>query len=275
MSGYKILQYDIKDIDAVLLEILSEIDRVCKRNNIKYVLAFGTLLGAVRHKGFIPWDDDLDIWMMRDDYDRFIRACKNDLGSRYFLSCFVTEREYPYDFAKVMKKKTVYLEEWSRYRKIHKGIYVDIFPLDNVKLGTYGIQRRVFSFFRRARWRAIDKKCMPRDEWKKSEVKRITWFTAPLSVLGNVRLHVIMERIMRHYNRNSKCQYVYTMCHPYSSYRLFKKEWFEETIDLEFEGMSFPCPKDYKKILKQAYGNYMKLPPENERLPHDVVEVKI
>lgn len=123
----------MKLIQNVLLEILLEIDRVCKIYGIHYSLCYGTLLGAVRHKGFIPWDDDLDIAMLRPEYDKFTKVCQSAFKKRFFLVDASTEEAYPYDFAKVVKEQTVYLERGAEYKNIHKGIYVDIFPLDNVK----------------------------------------------------------------------------------------------------------------------------------------------
>ena len=273
--SYKVQQYDIKEIQAVLLEILLEIDRVCKKNDIKYSLGFGTLLGAIRHKDFIPWDDDLDITMLRADYDRFIEACKTDLNSNYFLSYFDSENEYPYDFGKVVKNNTLYEEIGAKYRNIHKGVYVDIFPLDNVNIRTYSFQHYLFSFFRRARWRSIDKKTMPRKEWNNSDMKKVTRIAVPIAWLGNNNLHYILEKIMRLHNRK-RTKYVYTMCHPNGDKWLFERKWFDNYEYKEFSGFLFPCAKGFDGILKQAYGDYMKMPPPEMRLPsHDIVEINL
>ncbi len=274
MDNYKIGNYDMKLIQNVLLEILLEIDRVCKIYGIHYSLCYGTLLGAVRHKGFIPWDDDLDIAMLRPEYDKFTKVCQSAFKKRFFLVDASTEEAYPYDFAKVVKEQTVYLERGAEYKNIHKGIYVDIFPLDNVKQSTIKIQHYAFSFFRRARWYAIDKAAMPKDVWKASRTREVAWFTAPLAMLGNRRLHKILETIMRVYNRR-ETELVYKIFHPSMS-PPYKREWFEKTIDLEFEGYRFPCCAGYEIFLQNTYGNYLEYPPKEWQKPsHDIVEVYI
>ena len=125
---------DIKSLQLICLEILKEIDRVCKKHNILYWLDSGSMLGAVRHNGFIPWDDDLDIAMFRDDYNRFLEIASKELKENYFLQTHQTDSEYPLFFAKVRRNNTFIDEKRYRRLNIHKGIYVDIFPVD--KLGS-------------------------------------------------------------------------------------------------------------------------------------------
>ena len=112
------------------LSVLNEIKRVCDRNGIKYYITAGTLLGAVRHGGFIPWDDDVDIVMKREDYERFGRICRAELRPGFFYQSEQTERDYPFGFAKVRKDNTSVREKILDGLEIHKGCYVDIFPLD-------------------------------------------------------------------------------------------------------------------------------------------------
>ncbi len=165
------------------------------------------------------------------------------------------------------------MEKGFEYRNVHKGIYVDVFPLDRVDIKTYAIQRRVFSFFRRARWYCIDKNTMPREVWKKSQTRKKCWFAAPFSILGNRRLNDILEKIMRCYDDQNE-DYVYVMCHPDGARRLDKLDWYKSVIFLEFEGYQMPCPLGYKKILRQRYGEYRKLPPVEQRKPsHNIIKI--
>src|SRR5699024_6110897 len=115
----------------IQLEILKEFDRFCKEHNIKYQLYAGTLLGAIRHKGFIPWDDDIDIAMTRDQYERFLEKYINN--ERYFLQNFQTDYNYFRQFSRLRKNNTVFRQEQYSNLDIHHGIFIDIFPLDNVE----------------------------------------------------------------------------------------------------------------------------------------------
>ena len=274
-NGYQVMQYNLKDIQKVILDTALEADRICRKNEIPYSLAFGSLLGAVRHGGFIPWDDDMDLIMLRKDYERFIKVCKTDLNPGFFLMTAEAEPDYPFNFAKIVKEGTLFAERGYEYKNIHKGVYVDIFPLDDVFLSSYQIQHYLFSFFRRARWRNIDKRTMPKQAWKLSQTRKNTWFTAPFAVLGSQRLNRILNRIML-WNDGKNTEYVYVVAHPNGNKYLDKKSWYDELVEINFEGHFMYIPKAYKKILKRRYGNYMEYPPAEDQKPsHDIVDIKL
>lgn len=113
------------------LEIVMEVDRICKKHKINYLMDAGTMLGAVRHKGFIPWDDDLDICMLRKDYDKFSEIVDKELDGKYFYQTNKTDKNFGFFFAKIRKNNTLYLEEMAINNKSHSGIFIDIFPIDN------------------------------------------------------------------------------------------------------------------------------------------------
>ena len=120
----------LRKVQLAQLEIGKEIKRVCDENGIKYFLDSGTLLGAIRHKGFIPWDDDMDMGMLREDYERFIEIAPKELKPEYFLQTWKTDKSYPYAFAKIRKKGTVFIEAVSQKTNAHNEIFVDVFPYD-------------------------------------------------------------------------------------------------------------------------------------------------
>ena len=122
----------LKKLHKVEIEILDEIVRICKKHNIKYSLFAGTMLGAVRHAGFIPWDDDIDVGMLRSDYEKFIKIAHEELDSKFSLDCFEYNKKYHLGFAKIKKNGTIFDEEASHHMDNHKGIFVDVFPVDNV-----------------------------------------------------------------------------------------------------------------------------------------------
>lgn len=273
MKKYEIGGYDIKEIQKVILEILVEVDRICKKNEIQYSLAFGTLLGAVRHKGFIPWDDDVDIMMTRDNYDRFKQACLKELDKSYFFMDPYTEKNYPYNFAKIVKENTIYLEKGFEYRGTHKGFFIDVFPMDNVNYSTYKLQSIVFSIFRRARWYAIDKSVMPKSEWKRSQTRKAAWFLAPIATVGARRLNKILEWIM-HLHDSKDTDFVYPICYANRRF-IYKRSWISSIKLMKFENYEFPCVEGWRKVLKKSYGDFMKYPPEKDQCPqHIIMEVK-
>ena len=125
-------QDTISKVQAVICEIMQQIDTICRRHNLTYFAIGGTALGAVRHQGFIPWDDDIDIGMPRKDYEAFMRYAAEELPQGYFLQTFATEKKTPFYFAKIRKDNTKFVEFYLRDLDIHQGIFVDIFPFDNV-----------------------------------------------------------------------------------------------------------------------------------------------
>lgn len=124
--------YNIRQVQLTQLEILIEVDKICREHDIKYFLTNGTLLGAVRHKGFIPWDDDIDIGMCRKDYDIFLKIANKELDEKYFCQSIHSEADYYLPFAKIRKNKTKYIEASTKHLDINKGVYIDVFPIDNV-----------------------------------------------------------------------------------------------------------------------------------------------
>ena len=123
---------DIRQLQLVQLKMLEEIDRICKKHDIKYSLFAGSALGAIRHKGFIPWDDDLDIVMMRPEYERFLAAAQKELNESYYLQKEFSEN-WPLQFSKLRKNNTAFIERYiPKMDGIHMGVYVDIFPCDNL-----------------------------------------------------------------------------------------------------------------------------------------------
>ena len=114
------------------MDIMREIDRICRKHNLTYFLSCGTLLGVVRHKGFIPWDDDMDIDMTRENYDKFIAACKTGLNPEFRLQTWITDPNYHNGFAKILLKGTCAIEKRGETTLCEKGVFVDIFPWDNI-----------------------------------------------------------------------------------------------------------------------------------------------
>lgn len=247
-----------KELKQIQLEILCDVAAFCEKHGLRYYLAYGTLLGAVRHKGYIPWDDDIDIHMPRPDYEKFISLYNSQ------DNCVVThetERCYHVPFAKVYRKGTIVKEYF--YKQSVFGVYVDIFPIDAIK----------------HRWQAF---------WCGQCVKfmyiKTFVFCERQTLLRKLRIavsklillpfteHFILERMRRISTRYKyeECKYVCSFGSRTAVREILPREVFDEYTMLPFEGKEYRAPKLYDEYLKHKYGDYMKLPPEEKRVStHD------
>ena len=246
-----------------LLDIMDEMDRVCKKNNLHYYIVGGTLLGAVRHKGFIPWDDDLDIAMPRDDYERFIKLSRDELHPSFEVDWTTSNPAYWLSFYKVCKKNTVFHQQ--EYNQPFK-IFVDVFPLD------YGpmyckhldIIRKMGGYFH-----AISIcKIVNNVTWKTYLWRFIRLF------ISNTTAHKL-TRWVRMSARNLGESHFVNFASQYKiSKQTMPVKWYGEGVYVEFEGRQYRAPSEYEKVLTSIYGkNYMQLPPKNKRRTHYPIKV--
>ena len=259
-----IMDQSLKKIQEQELEILEVVDRFCRDNQIDYSLAYGTLIGAVRHKGFIPWDDDIDLMMKREDYDRFIQTWQDNPPKGYFLQTDITDPEYGNNFLKIRKDGTTFIQDESEKScSYHTGIFIDIFPFDRV--APEGIQRKMQYLF------CQFSMLMTRNH--KSGKKGLSGIVETV-LLGMPK---IMKKKLKEtsynqktkWNRSSSDNLLYFSngtIHGSNTY--FEPDLFDQYTELPFEGRLFKVISRYDKYLKDYFGDYMQLPPENERLTH-------
>ena len=238
-----------------LLALLKEFDRVCKELNIPYVLFAGTLLGAVRHNGFIPWDDDLDVMMLRADYERFLKEAPAKLSTeRFYLQSEFSEH-WPMFFSKLRLNGTTCLEKFHpKDNEMHQGVYMDIFPCDCAAKSAVG--RKVQFYASKV---VIAKSLFERGYETNSRKKK--WFMTLCRCLPTKPFWHIVKK------GTSQSRYVHSFFGAGSSFtkNVYPRQLFEKRVDGTFEEGKYPIPAMYDELLTILYGDYMRLPPEEER----------
>lgn len=265
-SQYILSQQELKGLHEVLLELLVEFDRICKKNNIIYSIDGGTLLGAIRHEGFVPWDDDADVIMVRSQYEKFRKVCAMDLNAeKFYFQDMRNTRGYRWGYGKLRRKGTKCVRLNQEHMPYHQGIYLDIFVCDNVP-ENYPL-RCIFNFvsyiYRKIFWSEVGK-------IENTRLKKMLYTI--LSLIPERRLKKSYFRFIKKFcRRHSKWVKCITFPARNSIYG-FKREWYEDVIDVRFENVILKGSRKYDEYLKFMYGNYMTLPPENERIVHPVSE---
>lgn len=250
---------DRKKLWAILIDIVLQIDKVCKKYNITYYLMYGSILGAIRHGGFIPWDDDIDLTMPRDDYEKFIKL-SHEFKDPYFLQTPYTDKEYVFSFARVRNSKTTSYSEVFKYQKMNHGIFVAIFPLDNCLLTEDSC-----IYERNKKLARMNSAYMRRNYpcLSDSDKERVLEFSNnnPLSIYEEIQKN---SQVHQH----KKTDYLAHLACAIYSYekQCFHKSDFSKAIIITFEKrFSFPIPIGWKNILKLVYGDYLSMPPIEER----------
>jgi len=264
----------LRKCQLLQLKISKEITRICEENGIEYLFIAGTLLGAIRHKGFIPWDDDMDIGMSRENYNKFINIAKERLGEEYLLQTWDSEEEFASPFAKVRLLGTEFVEKNTGSANINCGIFVDVFPFDNIPDNPFQakLQKLSTSFYKHLLLNKCKYDYVDHNDKKKIFLARAFALLSKAYSFDFIHTHYL--KAMTKYNSNkTKNVIAFGGASSYSRETL-KREWIEELSPQLFENEYFLCPKDYDAYLSHFYGDYMTPPPENIRYQgHGILKV--
>lgn len=265
---------DLRKLQMIELEMLLEVDRICRKHQIRYFLAAGSLLGAVRHKGFIPWDDDADIYMMRKEYERFLDICRTELNTeKFFMQTYETDPEYRWFYGKLRRKGTEYLRAGQEAIRCMSGVSIDIFVMDNQP--DHYIPCLLFTLLRRGCIKTLWSVVGATEE-------KVRWKRGLYRLLRHVNKKIplgMMNCMQKITNRRETREFCNTGFYRKNSWTQKRKKgeprgagffhkWFSDTVEIEFEGFRFLTCKEYKKYLRLRYGDYMLPPPEEERSLH-------
>lgn len=258
---------DIDELKCIQLEMLKAIDSFCKKNDIKYSLAFGSLLGAVRHKGYIPWDDDLDIMILRKDYMKFIKEFNHDI---YTVIEPENNADYSLPFAKVYDIRTI-MNEFAETKTVY-GVYIDVFPVDN----TPDDPKKMDTFLKQ------------KARLNKQHLLKIVPLRKERSIVKNIILaigHILfsykslhdialeMNRLSSKYSSNTNCRLKGIIVpNDNRMEELLPSEYFDSYSTLRFEDIEIMVIEKYDEYLKASYGDYMQLPPKEKQVSHHQFE---
>ena len=255
----------LADLQNVELRMLISFKEICEQQKFSYALAGGTLLGAIRHNGFIPWDDDIDLIMMRSDYEKFIRYCNTTPGLPFHIVSAETCAGYSKGFAKLMDNGT-YLESDTDNDAKLGGVFLDIFPVDYL-----GDTRR--EALRVYRSTSLLREILVAKQWKRYsrskthsfiyEPVRLFFFLISRLFCGKTLLKMIDQK-----RQTSRKAYSCCIFGSYRTKEIMPTDIYENRTTHEFEGHKFSILKDYDVYLTAVYGNYMQLPPEEKRITH-------
>lgn len=259
--------YDLRKLQLVQVDMLKDLKTICEKHNIRFYLDSGTALGAVRHNGFIPWDNDIDVSMPYEDYERFLNLPQEEIGEKYFIQTYKSDENYYRAYARMRLNNTTMMYANNTKYKTHHGIWIDIFPIVELNLGFEAkFKKLLIKIANTSRMQSLFEATKESIAKEKSKLSlKLTELYYKL--IPRKRREKLYDRILSYIckakNKNSVtslwCSITSTI--PKSCYE-------GEPAKVLFEGEYYPLPAKYHEYLTIKYGDYMKLPPENERVCH-------
>lgn len=267
---YCISQAELKQLQAVQQDLIQEVTRICKKCGIHFNMVGGTMLGAVRHKGYIPWDDDADIGFLRAEYEKFREACRTELDhEKYYMQDLRDTEGYRWGYGKLRRKNTEFIRLGQEFLPFEKGISIDLMPFDNVP--DQWLLRRIHFFrcflYRKLFWSEVG-----------SRVEQNIWMRMAYKIMRQIPMDVIIRRYQKFIDsgrrKRTSLVRILTFPTPKGVYG-YERKWYTHLKLYPFAGMMLPGVADYDGYLHAKYGNYMELPPEEKRKIHPVSRLKL
>lgn len=267
---YHISEMELKQIQEIQQDLICEVARICKKCGIHFNMVGGTMLGAVRHKGYIPWDDDADIGFLRKEYEKFREACKTELNhEKYYMQDLRDTEGYRWGYGKLRRKDTEFVRLGQEFLPFEKGISIDLMPFDNVP--DQWLPRKIHFFccflYRKFFW---------------SEVGSRTEKKVGIRIIYQIMRFVPMKMLIKSYQhfidagqrKKTKLVRILTFPTPKGVYG-YERKWYTDLSKYQFETMQLPGAHDYDSYLRIKYGDYMELPPMEKRKIHPVSKLKL
>lgn len=254
------MEEKLRQLQLTQVEILRVIDRVCREHDIPYSLYAGTLLGAVRHQGFIPWDDDLDICMSRANYNRFLEVWEQVKPEGYLLQNKENSPDFTQSFSKIRKLNSTYQLKVEVGYKYHQGIFVDVFPIDRVPKGKRLQKKFIFDCML---YQLYSREFVPPTGSAAVRIgSRILLALTPKKCIASIRRQLLRSITQYSDDKSLPTMAIETMRTIGTEY---PADMLDAYVDLPFEGGEFMCFANWDENLKRKFGDYMQLPPEEER----------
>ena len=269
-AEYYMTPDELKRLQMQQQELIAEVDRICRKHHIRYNMVGGTMLGAIRHKGYIPWDDDADIGFLREEYEKFREACKTELDpAKYYMQDLRDVPGYRWGYGKLRRKGTEFVRLHQEAMPYEKGISIDLMPFDSVPDG-----------FLARRWHHLECYLYRKFFWSHigKNTSKHWWERAIYTIMDFVSMETLVRSFDHFINsgrgRKTRLVRILTFPTPKGIYG-YERRWYEELALYPFESMQLPGAKDYDGYLTVKYGDYMTLPPENKRKIHPISKLKL
>ncbi len=260
----------LRQLQMIQLEMLVEVDRICRKCDIKYNIIAGTLLGAVRHGGYIPWDDDADVAFLRPEYEKFRQAIRTELDtSRFYFQDNRRTKGYRWGYGKLRRKHTLFLREHQEHMPYKQGIFIDIFPLDGVPDNYLLRSIKNFECF-----------CVRKIFWSKvgqvaeQKILKRQWYKLLAKIPEKWIWNYYYKMVIYANKKKTRMVRILTFPTPNSEYGYYRS-WYENSADIMFEGKLFQGIKDYDSYLSFKFGEYRELPPLEKRKIHPVTAIQL
>lgn len=267
---YRISEVELKQIQEIQQELIREVARICRKCGIHFNMVGGTMLGAIRHKGYIPWDDDADIGFLRAEYEKFREACKTELNhEKFYMQDLRDTKGYRWGYGKLRRKNTEFVRFGQEFMPFEKGISIDLMPFDNVPDGCLMKRVHFFAcfFYRKIFWSAVGS----RNE--KNLCKRVIY-----KMMNLLPMDVVIKSYQHFIDvgqrRKTQLVRILTFPTPKGVYG-YERQWYTNLAKYQFGEMTLPGARDYDGYLHTKYGDYMELPPVEKRKIHPVSKLKL